>query len=278
MDAERHQAILQQVRAGIQSNRMVFPSLPEIALKVREIINDPSCNSAKLASAISMDAGFSARLLKLANSSSLRASKTITDLKTAISRLGMQHVKTLVICLCAVQVMAMPKGRFADFGKSIIKCNTRVSALCYALASTFTSLDPDEAMLAGIVHDIGIFPLMEFLNESNIGDENQDSVLKLIHGLHPEIGGMVLSSWNLPQAIIEVAEQHENIARFETNEIDFTDLVIIANLEERAEFDLLSPDASIPAVSKLKLTTDTPISEIPEIAEKVRLVSDSLVI
>src|SRR5690349_5612322 len=95
--------LVQEVRAelidAISSNRIVLPTLPEVALKVREAVEDPRADATSISKVLSNDAALSARVVRVANSPLLRAAAPILDLRMAISRLGIQYTCNLVVGL-----------------------------------------------------------------------------------------------------------------------------------------------------------------------------------
>ena len=74
--------VRQDIITAIKTDQLVLPTLPEVALKVREVADDPNSDIEKLANVIGGDAALSARIIRVANSPLLRASRAIEDLKT----------------------------------------------------------------------------------------------------------------------------------------------------------------------------------------------------
>ena len=83
--------VRERLISAIKGNRIVLPTLPEVALRVREKAEDPNIDAAGIANVLSTDAAISARVMKVSNSPLLRAASPITDLKMAISRLGINY-------------------------------------------------------------------------------------------------------------------------------------------------------------------------------------------
>ena len=80
--------VRQEIISAIKNDQLVLPTLPEVALKVREVADDPNADIDKLVNVIGNDAAMSARLIRVANSPLLRASRPIEDLRAALMRLG----------------------------------------------------------------------------------------------------------------------------------------------------------------------------------------------
>ncbi len=220
--------ILAFIERDIRENRLILPSLPEVAVRVRALTADDSCTPARLEQEIAKDAAITARLLKVANSSAMRAGKEVTSLKQAITRLGLNLVRSLVTQLSILQGMqgCRDKQRLRGF----VAGGLKVSALCHALAQGQDHLDPEQAALAGLLHDIGKLPLRQFLDHYPKVRGNARLCQLIEQRLHPRVGALLLSHWNFPAELIQVAAEHERIGRDPEEQPDYVDLVIAANL------------------------------------------------
>jgi len=227
--AALEQKLLATLEAEIDSNRLVLPSMPEIALRVRELMAQPECSTAQLAQLISTDAALAARLIKVVNSSSYRGNKTIDNIQAAITRLGLQLVRSLVTQLALLQSL---HGSAAETRQLALlsRHSMEVGAHCHAIASRYTRLNPEEALLAGLVHDIGKLPLLMRLRTLPAGQLNSVMTETLLQRLHGRIGAMVLQAWRFTPEMVAVADEHENLQRNPHGMPDYTDVVLLAHL------------------------------------------------
>lgn len=224
---EQAQDLLTLLQKEIQANRIILPSLPEVALRVRHLTEDENCSITQLEQEISKDAAITARLLKVANSSALNRGSSVNSLKQAIMNLGLSLVRSLVTQLAILQTMqtGYDQKRLQDFVANSLK----ISGICQNLAASFKHLDPEMASLAGLLHDIGKLPLRNFLEkQSQLSAQER---LQFEYLLHPAAGAIMLKYWNMPSALVVVALKHESILRDPPNKLpDYTDLVITANI------------------------------------------------
>lgn len=102
---ERALQLLRVIEADIADNRLILPSLPEVAVRVRQLIANPDCNISMLERQISKDAAMTARLLKVANSSIMSRGNKVTSLRHAILNLGFDLVGSLVTQMAILQTM-----------------------------------------------------------------------------------------------------------------------------------------------------------------------------
>lgn len=224
---ERALQLLRVIEADITDNRLILPSLPEVAVRVRQLIANPDCNISVLERQISKDAAMTARLLKVANSSIMSRGNKVTSLRHAILNLGFDLVGSLVTQMAILQTMR--KSRDEARLEGFVAGSLRVSTLSYSIAAQFDHLDPELASLGGLLHDIGKLPLREYLYSNP--DFSMDERLQFELILHPYTGAILLKHWGMADALIQVAFYHERILRDSPGELpDYTDVVIVANL------------------------------------------------
>lgn len=245
--------ILLEIKEKIDSNRLVLPSLPENALAVRQLSSKVSTDANQLARLISRDTAMSARLIKVANSALHRGITSTDSIKAAITRLGIPLVRQLVMQLAVLQVMygCSDKKYMADFVDSSMGIGT-ISA---TLAAGYSHLDPDQAMLAGLIHDIGKLPLIEITSKKQELIENRDWRTRTILRFHCLVGGLLLKKWGFDEEMILVGQKHEDLKRDIDGPVDYVDLIITANLryhthEKSPRYRHIQPE-DVPAYQKV---------------------------
>lgn len=248
-----------QLLKDIQSNQLVLPTLPEVALKVRDTVESEDVSARQVSDVISTDAALSARLIQVANSPMYRGSKQIEDIQTAVARLGFTTTRDIVTGLVMQQMFQATSEVTDKRLRHIWEHSTQVASISQVLCSQFTTLKKDQAMLAGLVHDIGALPILVAAEDMPELLEDEAALDQLIQELHPRLGKMILESWHFLPEISAVAAEHEDLGRNSGDEIDYVDLVQVANLQSYIGTD--SPLANvnfddIPSCVKLGLGGD----------------------
>ena len=265
--------VIQEVRDelidAIRSNRVVLPTLPEVALKVRDAAEDPRTDSAGIARVIANDAALSARIIRVANSPLLRAASPILDLRMAISRLGMQYTCNLAIGLAMEQMFQATSDTVDRRMREVWAHSTEVAGISAVLAKTYTRLKPDQATLAGLVHQIGALPILRFAEEQRRLLKTPELLDQLITGLHGEIGQLILETWDFPPELAIVPTQYLQFGR-QPAAVDYADVVMVANLQSRIGSDdpLAQLDwHGISAFLRLGLEPDFNAMEVEDLGE-----------
>lgn len=216
----------------MESGKLVLPTLPEVALQVREVVDDPDATAKQLADIITTDAALSARLLKVANSPLYRGRVAIESVQMAVSRLGLSLVRNLVTSLVMEQMFQATSNRLDKRLRELWQQSTEVAAASQVIAAKLPGVKNDEAMLAGLIHAIGILPIL--MKADDDGDLIRDSkkLDHLIDNLYPRLGATILKSWDFPDNLVSVASEHANLNRNSgENGPDLVDVVQVAMLQ-----------------------------------------------
>lgn len=270
MDLE--EKILQKLEAKIETNQLVLPSMPDVFLQVKKIVDDPSSNIGNVAKIITRDPSLTARILKVANNSMYRGNDEITSLQLAISRMGLQLVKTLVTSHAITQMFNQPKGALKPFFTKLQTHSSEVSAHAYAIAKHYTKINPDEALLAGLVHNIGYLPMAKCVESFPEVEKEPNLLIEVMGNVHTKVGEMILKSWSFPQQIIDASIYYMEQFRKGSATIDLTDIVIIAGLNAYRGTDhpCTLPDWSqYPAFQKIGINTRKQLEKLDEIEDEI---------
>src|SRR5699024_10873415 len=111
------------------------------------------------------DPALSARILRVANSPLLRARREIEGLRGAVARLGIDYTCNLVTSLAMQQLFQATSDAIDQRLRQAWSRATEIAGIAHALARHYTSLRPDQATLAGIVHRIGVLPILTHADE-----------------------------------------------------------------------------------------------------------------
>ncbi len=258
----------------LNRNRVVLPTLPEVAVQVRNLVNSPKTTTRQISRLISADPALSARLLKVINSPALRAQEKIENVQSAVTRLGAVQLRNLVTTL-VMQQLYQAKGtqRTKQRLKELWAHSAKVAALSLVIAKRFTRLQPDQAMLAGLIHDIGVLPILHHAETYPQLAGDPAALEEVIQHLHTLIGPFILDEWGFSAELVAVTSQHEDLWRNEGSEITYVDVVIVANLHSHlgGEHRLTKMDWNdIPAFAKLGLTPAETIATLDAAREELQ--------
>ena len=258
----------------INRNRVVLPSLPEVAVQVRKLVNDPNANTRQISRLIGTDPALTARLMKMVNSPLYRGQEKIENIQNAVTRLGSAQVRNLVTSLVMEQLyQAKGTQHTKQRLKTLWTHSAKVATLSYVIARRFTKLQPDQALLGGLIHDIGVLPILRRAEAYPQLANDPEALEEVIKHLHTIIGPVIMDAWNFSPELVAVASQHEDAWRSEGTDVTYVDVVIVANLHSYlgTKHHLTQTDWSkIPAFSKLGLTPEESISTLEAAREELQ--------
>ena len=197
---------LDAIAADAARGDIVFPTHTEIALRVQHMLDDPDCSIDALGKLISAEPILAPRVLSIANSSAYNPSgRAITDLKSAISRLGFASLRALAASIVVRQMKEMSKEKeHRALAASLWEHTAHVAALARVIAKHVTHQNPDAAFFAGIVHEVGSFYL---ISRAGAFPGLLTSDLELWHGEgEAAVGRAVLHALEVPTHILDAVE------------------------------------------------------------------------
>ncbi len=269
---ESEEVFVNELVQDLESGDLQLPTLPEVALRVRDVVDDENANASQIADIIAQDAALSARLLQVVNSPLYRGRQEIDRLSMVIARLGNKLVRNLVTSQVMKQMFQATNDMVDQRLRSVWEHSVQVAAISRALASRAPGIEPDQAMLAGLLHDIGTLPILYRAEERDELLDTPGLLDHLIETLHTRIGGDILKHWKFPEALVAVAAEHEDLTREHAGPADLIDVVQVANLQSHIDSNhaLSQADWSkIPAFHQLGLDVDVHEIELTDVAEEI---------
>ena len=242
-DSRLHFRILQDIARDL-SGDINFPICMDAAILVRNTLKDPLANLDRVAQVVGLEPLISSKLLRLANSVSYNPSgKTMSDLPTAIARLGFDVVRTTSLAVAMDQMLKSRNlANFDQIGQSTWEHSIQASAIARVLARHIGRINPEEAMLAGLVHDIGIFYLLYRAAEYPEYRRDLPATFELLRGWHESIGESLLNTLGLPESITDAVRDHHQLQSIETP-CTVRDVLYFANLLADNDPQLLEAEA-----------------------------------
>lgn len=260
-----------EIITAINNDQLVLPTLPEVALKVREVADDPDADIDKLTSVIGGDAALSARIIRVANSPLLRASRAIEDLRTALMRLGIQYTCNIATGLAMEQMFQATSDLVDMRMREVWSRSSEVAGISHVLCKHYTRLRPDQATLAGLVHKIGVLPILTYAEDHPALLKDSFTLDAVIDELHAPIGDLILKTWGFPDELAHIPTQHVDFNR-QSSKADYGDIVTVAMLQSYLGTD--SPMAKIDcsqvkAFERLGLDPEMHIADSEDLSEEM---------
>lgn len=250
-----------QLYQELKNDTLVLPSLPDVAVRVGRALKDETSDAHQIAEIAQTDPAIAAKLVKAANSAMYGGSNKVDSCTAAVIRLGTDLTSKLVLTFAVKELFKTSSPLLNRRMKKLWDHSTKVAAISHVLAKKLGKFDPEHALLAGLVHDIGVVAILNYALDFPEAQDNRNLLDTTINSLRGQIGSMILRNWGFPEGLPEVAADAENWMRSPSTNPDYTDLVIIAQLHSFIGTDYMShvpPIDTVPAFSRLKLSQLTP--------------------
>lgn len=222
--------LVEEIKQAFNSNQIMLPELPEVAMRIREAIRGENFNLQQIAKLIQMDPAITARLIQIANSPLHRSASPIEDCRSAISRLGLKTTQEIVTCLTMQNVFADVSKQIQQQIRRVWDHSCKVAAFSYVLARVTPGLNEDKAMLAGLIHDIGVLPILYYASDYPNVLSQPEMLQEVISGMRGVLGKAILKKWKFDEDLVVVPEDADNWARQHEGRFDYSDTVILAQL------------------------------------------------
>ncbi len=262
------------VQDELNANRLILPTLPDVAIKVRNAVSSGETSAQQLSQIVLTDAALAARLIQVANSPLFKGGVEIQNIQSAITRLGNKNISSIVTSL-VMQQMFKPSAKLLDsYFREAWEHSVNISSISRALAGFSPHLNPDDAMLAGLIHQIGKLPILMLVERIAEFRDSPSRLNKLLDLAHPAIGKMIMDTWSFPADLKPVPSEYVNFQRDSGAKADYVDVVQVAFLQSIAGTDHPACRIdlnTVPAFSKLGFSADVEILEIDGVADDIAL-------
>ena len=281
---DEEQFLFDELRRAFKADRLQLPALPEAALKIRQVINQSSVGTSEIIQIVQTDPILSARLIKVANSPLYGTWREIKTVRDAVRRLGLETTRGLSFSLSVKQLFHARSSMIKQQLKQMYDESIQVSSLAYVITQKRAkNLDPEQALLAGLLARLGVIPILKYVDENPGLISSIDMLHKSLIHLNVPISRLIFDRWNFDEQFLSVVECSQDWYRDTGKEADYVDIVIAARLLFFKKTNQLDESINIyqlAVADKLKLFgedeygldfLDQAKNEIDEMQEMLRL-------
>ncbi|NUQ65991.1 MAG: HDOD domain-containing protein [Pirellulales bacterium] len=212
-------------------------SLPAVAVRIIEIANDSKTGAEDLLEAVQFDTAMAARIMRTVNSSYYSMQNKVADLKLAITLLGFKEIRNLAVTAYIAQLFKGSAGHGKYTRAGLWNHMIGVASVAKLIAETCRKAPPREAYLAGLLHDLGLILMDQYLHkpfcevvDTLTEDASVCQIEQEVLGFHhAELGAFVTSRWNLPEQLSTAIRWHHQPEEYEGEHREMVYVVSLAN-------------------------------------------------
>ena len=225
-------AFVQALAVELSAGKVDIPSFPDIVARVRQVLSDEFVSSKQIVRVVSAEPALAGKLLLIANSVALNpGGARIIELKSAITRIGLNMVRSASLSFAMEQMRKSES--LAELRAPMTELWERsvlVAAMSYVVAKRFTNVNPDTALLGGLMHGMGKLYILTRASQFPLLFNDQPSYKQIVRDWHASIAKAILENWEINDDIVVAIEEFENLDRTHIGANDLTDVLTVANL------------------------------------------------
>lgn len=213
---------------AVRGDRIRLPTLPELAVKIRTILEDDRAGAEEVGRLVASDPAIAAKLVRLANSAAYQRGAPVRSVEGAVTRLGLAATRNVVTVFCVNELFDTELDVLRGWLERVTEHSREVAAMSFFLSRELGVLDPGQALLAGLLHEVGLIPLLVFAENYPDLAGDAASVRALLDSGAAEASELLLSSWGFDHALIDVARHVGDWTHMHDGPLNYCDLVQLA--------------------------------------------------
>ena len=263
----------------LENGDISLPSLPDVVLKVRKMLESDNCDFERVSRAVSVDPVLVSRLFVFANSALYnRANVKIDTLDGAIGRLGFEVVRNTAMSLAMKQLYNSDKNdESSRHLRAVWARGMKLSCMAHAVAEVRPELNNETAYLCGLMHEVGKLYILTKAEDFPDFIGNPGSLTSVMEEWNPQISKSIVESWGFPDEVAESTDPASYVDHDVNAEPTLADVMSVAKIlidsNEEKLATLFEEDASC---AKLSFSKEVAADVMSAYREKLNAMQQSL--
>ena len=223
---------VQALAAELSGGKIELPGFPHIVMRVQKVLNDEKADANRIVKVLGGEPVLASQIVRMANSAALKpAGVAVTDLRAAVARVGLDTVRSATIAFAVRQLRDAPllKGLENQLGM-LWKRSVLVASLCCVVARKLTTINPDTALLAGLLQGIGRLYILTRASAHRALFADPDTYSTIEQDWHLSIAAALLENWGIADEIVQAVHDSENLERDSRGPLTLTDVLVVGTI------------------------------------------------
>jgi HD-like signal output (HDOD) protein len=281
--AERDVAFtfVQALAAELSGGKVELAGFPHIVMRVQRVLSDDRTDATRIVRVVGSEPVLATQLIRMANSAALNpGGAQVTDLRAAVTRVGVDTVRSATIAFAMRQLREAPTLRGLEMQLGILwRRSVQVASLCYVVARRLTSVNADTALLAGLLQGIGRLYILTRASRHRSLFCDAAAYQTIEHDWHLSIAAALLENWGMADEIVQAVHESENLERESRGGPGLADVLVVGTLLAELNGDASTLAAQVQCAKPLqRLRLDQLACErfLAESAQEVTALRDAL--
>ena len=225
------QAFSEQIEQELRDGRLNFPTALDVSMRIKRLADNPDSTLEQIATVVKAEPVLSAKVVRMANAVSMNPyGGQVSNVSDAVQRIGLAALRCLAFSVAAEQLAQDHRSHSMRLiASGLWMHSVDVSAWAFALARQLKVVNPDTALLGGMMIDIGQFFLLARAADYPALEHNMERFSDLVSTWNEPVGRAILEVFELPEAILD-AYQYEDPYGGAWPPADLGDILFIASL------------------------------------------------
>jgi HD-like signal output (HDOD) protein len=218
---------VQALASELSGGKIELPGFPHIVMRVQKVLGDQNADANRIVKVLGSEPVLASQIVRMANSAALNPGGVhVTDVRAAVARVGLDTVRSATIAFAMRQLRDAPllKGLEAPLGV-LWRRSVQVASLSCVIARKLTTVNPDTALLAGLLQGIGRLYILTRASGHRALFADQDSYQTIEQDWHLSIAAALLENWGIADEIVQAVHESENFDRESRGPVSLVDVL-----------------------------------------------------
>src|SRR5262249_2284997 len=223
---------VQALASELSGGKIELPGFPHIVMRVQKVLGDESSDANRIVKVLGSEPVLASQIVRMANSAALNPTGLpCSDLRAAVARVGLDTVRSATIAFAMRQLRDAPllKGLETPLG-NLWRRSVMVASLSCVVARRLTNVNPDTALLAGLLQGIGRLYILTRASSHRALFADQDSYQAIEQDWHLSIAAALLENWGIADEIVQAVHDSENVERDSRGPLCLTDVLVVGTI------------------------------------------------
>lgn len=225
-------AFVQALANELSEGKVELTGFPEVAARVQHVLADEEVSTDRVVRVVSSEPILATQLMQVANSVAFNpVGKPVTELRTAVARVGLNVVRTTTIAYAVRQLREVESLKsIRPQLDELWQRNVSIATMCYVLARRVSRVNPDTALLTGLLHGIGRLYIMTRAVRYPALFANLASYQAIERDWQAGVASALLENWEVAEDIVNAVRESDDLAREARGPVNLTDILVAANI------------------------------------------------
>jgi HD-like signal output (HDOD) protein len=224
---------VQALASELSGGKIELPGFPHIVMRVQRVLSDETADGARIVKVLGGEPVLASQIVRMANSAALNpgGGSPVSDLRAAVARVGLDTVRSATISFAIRQLRGAPtlRGLESQLG-TLWQRSVLTASLSCVIARQLTRVNPDTALLAGLLQGIGRLYILTRASGHRALFADQESYHNIEQDWHLSIAAALLENWGIADEIVQAVHESENLERESRGTLGLADVLVVGTI------------------------------------------------